>query len=212
MTAFSGIPPTSPGHFSDPQIMEAIVSTLIGRVQNLEAWTRENSTTASTGPKSESQEQVGQQPAPVPANETNASTSTATKESDATTGLEDSENVELAHKILDIVASYGTSSDEGSEKPYQVKKLFLPTVLKSIKEGTAIKLVLPAFPFKSPNRQNKVLGTLPDLGEEVALANIQSLCDSIHQVYEGGADCYITSDGLVYNGQYCDPRNHGACS
>jgi pyoverdine/dityrosine biosynthesis protein Dit1 len=61
--------------------------------------------------------------------------------------------------------------------------------------------VLPAFPFKSPNRVDKTLGSLPDLGEELALQHLNGLCESIKEIYEPGAKVTITSDGLVYNGK-----------
>lgn len=46
----------------------------------------------------------------------------------------------------------------------------------------------------------KVLGTLPDLGEELALMHLNGLCESIAEIYEYGAELVIASDGLVYNG------------
>lgn len=62
-------------------------------------------------------------------------------------------------------------------------------------------MVLPAFPFKSPNNDSKVLGTVPDKGEEIALAHLNGICESIKEVYEPGADITIASDGIVYNGK-----------
>ena len=47
---------------------------------------------------------------------------------------------------------------------------------------------------------DKVLGILPDLGEELALMHLNGLCESIAEIYEHGAELVITSDGLVYNG------------
>ena len=43
----------------------------------------------------------------------------------------------------------------------------------------------------------KVLGTLPDLGEEIALMHLNGLCESIAEIYEHGAEIVIASDGLV---------------
>lgn len=40
---------------------------------------------------------------------------------------------------------------------------------------------------------------MPDLGEELALGRLQSLCEDIQDVYLPGAFVTITSDGLVYN-------------
>lgn len=62
-----------------------------------------------------------------------------------------------------------------------------------------IGLVLPAFPFKSPNRTDKVLGALPDAGEELALMHLNGLASAILRIYAHGAVISIVSDGLVYN-------------
>ena len=64
-----------------------------------------------------------------------------------------------------------------------------------------IRMLLPGFPFKSPNQKDKVLGVLPDLGEELALKHLDGLCEKIKAIYGHGAECHITSDGLVYNGE-----------
>lgn len=61
-------------------------------------------------------------------------------------------------------------------------------------------MALPAFPFKSPNGDVKVLGVLPDKAEDVALAHLNGLCAAIGDIYPPGAILTIVSDGLVYNG------------
>jgi len=60
-----------------------------------------------------------------------------------------------------------------------------------------IHFVIPAFPAKSPNR-TKVLGVLPDLGEQMALEFLQSLCDYVSHFYAPGARVTICSDGHVF--------------
>lgn len=60
-----------------------------------------------------------------------------------------------------------------------------------------IHFILPAFPAKSPNLQ-KVLGTKPDLGEEIALQNLQDLCQEIKSIYAPGAQITICSDGRIF--------------
>ena len=74
-------------------------------------------------------------------------------------------------------------------------------MLAYIKKGTAIRMNLPAFPCKFPNRKGKALESLPDLAEEIGLQCLQGVCNSIRPVYEPGAEIYIASDGLVYNGE-----------
>jgi pyoverdine/dityrosine biosynthesis protein Dit1/AcrR family transcriptional regulator len=79
----------------------------------------------------------------------------------------------------------------------QCLALHLPKLHYFISQGLPVHFILPAFPAKSPNRQ-KVLGTLPDLGEEIALNFLQSLCDDIRQVYAPGARISICADGRVF--------------
>lgn len=75
----------------------------------------------------------------------------------------------------------------------------LTLVYKRVKANEPVRLVLPAFPFKSPNTKIKVLGRMPDKAEEFALAHLNGLCASIKDVYEPGALLTLVSDGIVYN-------------
>jgi pyoverdine/dityrosine biosynthesis protein Dit1 len=67
-----------------------------------------------------------------------------------------------------------------------------------IEQEKPIHFILPAFPAKSPNRQN-VLGSLPDMGERISLQFLQSLCDQIRDIYPPGAQITICSDGRVFS-------------
>ncbi|KAH6671303.1 putative pyoverdine/dityrosine biosynthesis protein [Halenospora varia] len=104
------------------------------------------------------------------------------------------DNVSLANKVLDLISEYGLNKSN----PTPAEESFLPYVQKHINTGATLRLVLPAFPFKSPSSE-KVLGTLPDLGEELALARLQGLCENVKQVYKGGAEVVIVSAGLMYS-------------
>lgn len=61
-----------------------------------------------------------------------------------------------------------------------------------------IHFVLPAFPAKSANR-GKTLSYLPDIGEQLALLNINDLLEQIAAIYSPGAQLTICSDGRVFN-------------
>lgn len=61
-----------------------------------------------------------------------------------------------------------------------------------------VHFILPAFPAKSPN-PGKVLGILPDLGEEIALAALEDMCKEIKNVYAPGAKITICSDGRIFS-------------
>nr|APZ79595.1 FilH2 [Fischerella sp. TAU] len=67
-----------------------------------------------------------------------------------------------------------------------------------VEHNEPIHFILPAFPAKSPNTQ-KVLGTMPDMGEQVSLKFLQSLCDQISEIYTPGAKLTICSDGRVFS-------------
>lgn len=106
----------------------------------------------------------------------------------------------MAVDILKIIESYGVDYEKtgGSWKGLES---FVPIVMEQVKRKEPIRMILPAFPFKSPNSKDKVLGTMPDFGEELALSHLNGLCENIAKVYEPGANVYISSDGLVYNGK-----------
>jgi hypothetical protein len=110
----------------------------------------------------------------------------------------------LSENIIKVVMKYGCHvavDDTNYVGFWQGKSKFLPNIERQITSNSPIRMVMPAFPCKSPNAQDKVLGRLPDLGEEVALAHLQGMCDSIGEIYEHGAELCLASDGLVYNGK-----------
>ncbi|KAI7862630.1 Pyoverdine/dityrosine biosynthesis protein-domain-containing protein [Spinellus fusiger] len=70
-----------------------------------------------------------------------------------------------------------------------------------------IQMILPAFPCKSPNNRTKVLGTMPDRTEELALLKLDSFCEEVKLYYPYG--CYLTilSDGRVFSDLIDVPDN-----
>lgn len=107
--------------------------------------------------------------------------------------------MKTAIKIVHILKSY-TLGCKAIGAVYHDVEMFLPTIAAFVEKQEPVRMVLPAFPFKSPNSQDKTLGVLPDLGEELALHHLNGLCQNVTHVYEHGAEVYISSDGLVYNG------------
>ncbi|CAN9197990.1 unnamed protein product, partial [Alternaria alternata] len=123
------------------------------------------------------------------------------------TGLH-AEVMEMSQRILDTIFRYRSPlpknasdrSDEGAIK-------FLGQIYRFVKMNKAIRMAMPAFPFKSPNSAVKVLGTMPDKAEDVALAHLNGLCSAIKDIYPPGAVLVIVSDGLVYNDLLGVPDN-----
>jgi pyoverdine/dityrosine biosynthesis protein Dit1 len=81
----------------------------------------------------------------------------------------------------------------------QGRSVFADRVKFFVARSLPILFTLPAFPCKSPNSTYKVLGELPDKGEELALQNLFDFCAAIEQVYPPGAKIDLTSDGTVFS-------------
>ncbi len=74
----------------------------------------------------------------------------------------------------------------------------LSKIISAVAQRQPVKLVLPAFPGKSPNPA-KVLGPLPDMAERCALEFLQHICDRIKGYYSPGAQIILCSDGRVFS-------------
>lgn len=113
---------------------------------------------------------------------------------------EDTTSETLAKTIIDVVFTRRKLIPGSTcEKKYcaQCYGLHLPKVQYFIDNDKPIHIILPAFPAKSPNL-SKVLGKLPDLGEEIALLALQGICDDIKRVYKHGAHITICADGRIF--------------
>ncbi|GAB3638680.1 hypothetical protein GCM10027422_42700 [Hymenobacter arcticus] len=108
---------------------------------------------------------------------------------------------EVARRVAKLILLHRkvlrTGPDDPAAPDEQSIAIQLPKLHYYISQGQPIHLILPAFPAKSPN-PHKVLGKLPDLGEEIALTFLQSLCNDIRQVYAPGARISICADGRVF--------------
>jgi pyoverdine/dityrosine biosynthesis protein Dit1/AcrR family transcriptional regulator len=80
----------------------------------------------------------------------------------------------------------------------QCLALHLPRVRRFVLNGEPVHFLLPSFPAKSPNPR-KVLGTLPDMAEELALGFLENVCREIKEEYAPGARITICSDGRVFS-------------
>ncbi|KAI5924925.1 Pyoverdine/dityrosine biosynthesis protein-domain-containing protein [Camillea tinctor] len=72
-------------------------------------------------------------------------------------------------------------------------------VKAQLEKNQPIRLILPAFPWKSVNKVDKVTGTLPDFGEELALFRLNQMCEDIKTIYPLGGQVFIATDGLVFD-------------
>jgi pyoverdine/dityrosine biosynthesis protein Dit1 len=98
----------------------------------------------------------------------------------------------LHHRRLLTSAPCSASPCASCFAPHEEK------VREAIRAGRPIRMVLPAFPAKSPNPK-KVLSALPDEGERIALSFLRDLCRSIAEVYAPGAKITLCADGRVFS-------------
>lgn len=145
---------------------------------------------------------------------------------------DDLNNIETTIRILDILESFGThiTKDPRQQGKWIGKPKFLHHVISRVRKDEPIQLTMPAFPCKSvrsgtaacaitdffvqcvltltqANRENKVLGHLPDLGEELGLSRLNDIAVAISEVYEHGATVNIASDGILFNGMFLFASN-----
>jgi pyoverdine/dityrosine biosynthesis protein Dit1 len=76
--------------------------------------------------------------------------------------------------------------------------LFEEKVKMMIELRQPISFVLPAFPCKSRNRTRKTSGTLPDMGEFLALKRLVSLVNAVQDETGHPAHVLVVSDGRVF--------------
>lgn len=108
-------------------------------------------------------------------------------------------NTDVTSRIMTIIQGYGQNEENADGEAWLGRIKFEPRVRKHVDAGIPVDLVLPAFPWKSVNKVEKVVGAIPDLGEEMGLGRLQNLCDDIGAIYAPGAYVTVASDGLVYN-------------
>lgn len=81
------------------------------------------------------------------------------------------------------------------------------SLVEKMMNGEKLVFILPAFPAKSPS-PFKTTGILPDLGEVLALKNLNEMCGEITGVYAPGAEVIICSDGRVFSDVVSVPDEH----
>ncbi|KAI1185029.1 transferase family protein [Nemania serpens] len=106
----------------------------------------------------------------------------------------------ICRRILRIFFEYALNKIDHSDAGFERgAENFVPVVRRFVTAGERIEACLPAFPFKSANKEYKVLGKLPDKAEELALDRLNSICRRIQEIYPPGARITIISDGITYN-------------
>ena len=102
----------------------------------------------------------------------------------------------IAGRVLDELMSFRRRPDHRDDET-RVRHYHLPRLQKAIECAGPLTFILPAFPAKSPNPR-KVLGSLPDTAERIALTFLKGLCQRITQHHKPGARILLCADGHVF--------------
>lgn len=143
---------------------------------------------------------------PLESNERPISSTVESDNSPFASSLQTTSHVKkVSRLILDIFLEYALNKFDYSEDRLEgYGDGFLSVIGRFVSEGVPVQACLPAFPFKSANKVYKVLGSLPDKAEELALERLNTLCKRVQDIYPPGASIVIISDGITYNGTWAN--------
>lgn len=116
------------------------------------------------------------------------------------------QNEKVADKVLAIILSHSLTRDIDAEsvtelhssEPLQGCFELRQKLLQTIQRSQPLTFTLVGFPFKSSNKETKVIGDLPDLAERLALEKLHKFMEEIGKVYTYGAKIIIYTDGLAF--------------
>ncbi|EAQ88647.1 hypothetical protein CHGG_05266 [Chaetomium globosum CBS 148.51] len=108
------------------------------------------------------------------------------------------ENDLVTEEIVDLFDGYLRYQGKDDRWALGGRAYFTKRVSHFTGQNAPIEFCLPAFPCKSSNG-DKVTGSDPDLGEELALERLHGFVEAVERVYEPGAKVWVISDGHVFS-------------
>lgn len=108
-------------------------------------------------------------------------------------------NTILINKILDIFEDFRMDPTPIDEYNSVGKEQLAQKMSIYVDANVPIEFRMLGFPFKSNNIRDKVIGVLPDLGEQIALENFLTFNKRVKEVYAPGVRITLISDGIVFN-------------
>ncbi len=116
----------------------------------------------------------------------------------ATPSAEGTDVEAVTQSIVDLFDSYLRYQGKDDKWAAQGRAYFTERVRHFTAQNAQIEFCLPAFPCKSSNL-DKVTGSDPDQGEELALQRLHGFVEAIEHVYAPGAKLWVISDGHVFS-------------
>lgn len=105
----------------------------------------------------------------------------------------------LSNEILAIFDGYRMQPLATDQYESTGKQKLVSAVEKFTATNSPIGFAMLGLPFKSTNHRDKVLGDLPDLGEELTMRNFEAFNEEIKRVYPPGINILVASDGYMFN-------------
>jgi L-tyrosine isonitrile synthase len=105
----------------------------------------------------------------------------------------------MTQQILNIFDSYRMQPTSIDEYESVGKKILSDRIDNFVVANQQIKFAMLGLPFKSTNKRDKVLGELPDLGEQLTIQNFERFNSEVKKVYSPGVKIIVASDGYVFN-------------
>lgn len=102
-------------------------------------------------------------------------------------------------KILSIFEGFRMAPLPSDQYATIGKAVLADKILPFVLANQPIPFVMLGFPMKSSNDTHKVLGKLPDLGEELAFKNFRTFNNEVSIVYPPGISMNIVNDGFAFN-------------
>ena len=111
----------------------------------------------------------------------------------------------VAEKLIPVIQSY-LLADEQDKFVEQGASLLLSQLNYFIEKNRPLEFILPGFPCKSPNVNDKTFSALPDYGEVRAIERLDEFCGKLNELYPAGCQLTILSDGTTFSDIVCVPE------
>lgn len=105
----------------------------------------------------------------------------------------------MIQQILNIFEGYRMAPTTIDQYEQTGKALLASKMQTFVAQNKPIGFAMLGLPFKSTNTRDKVLGKLPDLGEELMVKNFEQFNAAVKAVYAPGIKIIVASDGYVFN-------------
>jgi pyoverdine/dityrosine biosynthesis protein Dit1 len=105
----------------------------------------------------------------------------------------------ITHTILQIFDNYRMAPIAIDEYEATGKTALANQIEKFTSSQQPISFAMLGLPFKSTNSRDKVLGELPDLGEELTIKNFEDFNNHVKSAYAPGVSIVVASDGYMFN-------------